>query len=75
MLSLFLGGCKIFMSSVKENLQKIQEKIENIRKNIFELTKERKRYILSNDAAIMLGEMSPKILNNEIAQIHLSCKN
>ena len=40
-----------------------------------QLTKERKRYILSNDAAIMLGEMSPKILNNEIAQIHLSCKN
>ena len=40
-----------------------------------QLTKEKKRYILSNDAAIMLGEMSPKILNNEIAQIHLACKN
>ena len=39
MLSLFLGGCKIFMSSVKENLQKIQEKIAPYNVKIIAVTK------------------------------------
>lgn len=38
-LSLFLGGCKIFMSSVKENLQKIQEKIAPYNVKIIAVTK------------------------------------
>lgn len=38
-LSLFLGGCKIFMSSIKENLQKIQEKIAPYNVKIIAVTK------------------------------------
>ena len=55
----------------------LQEKVNKISKIMFyklsQLTKNGKRYVVANADPITLGNMNPKILSNELAQIYLAC--